>query len=262
MLRLRISKFHRMFASVGVLALFICTPVIADPHGHGHGPGHEHGRGPGPGGGPGHDPKIEVRDNGRDYEYKYQDGLCKYEYRLNYRSGEEKIKQKGDCRGVSPRRAIYPVGGPIVRDDGHYEEAPPSAPRRVACNREMIGTVLGGVLGGVAGSQVGQGDGRKVATVAGAIIGAVIGNNVGRRMDRADNGCAYQALEFASPGDTVYWRNPDSQVEYGITPAALTRRPDGRQCREYKSSAIGGGEAAKDLSGLACRRPDGSWEIE
>jgi surface antigen len=126
----------------------------------------------------------------------------------------------------------------------------------------MIGTVLGGVLGGVAGSQVGQGDGRKVATVAGAIIGAVIGGNIGRGMDRADNGCAYQALEFASPGDTVYWRNPNSQVEYGITPASLTRRADGRQCREYKSSAVTGGAAAKDLSGLACRRSDGSWEIE
>ena len=42
-------------------------------------------------------------------------------------------------------------------------------------------------------------------------------------MDRADNGCAYKAFEFASPGETVFWRNPDSHVEYGITPARLTR---------------------------------------
>src|SRR5688572_30269582 len=50
-------------------------------------------------------PKIEVHDNGKDYKYEYKDHRCKYEYKLNYRTGEEKIEQKGDCRGVSPRRA-------------------------------------------------------------------------------------------------------------------------------------------------------------
>ncbi|HEY0687275.1 MAG TPA: hypothetical protein VGD45_33375 [Steroidobacter sp.] len=66
------------------------------------------------------------------------------------------------------------------------------------------------------------GDGRKVATVAGAVIGAVIGGNIGRRMDRADDGCAYQAFEFASPRETIFWRNPDSQIKYGITPERHT----------------------------------------
>lgn len=261
MIQVRIS--NRVFGGLAALALLICTPALADPHKHDHGPGQEHGpdQDHGPDRAPGHGPKIEVHDNGNDYDYKYEDGRCKYEYHLNYRTGDERVKQKGDCRGVSPRRAIYPVGGPIVRDDGDYEEAPRSAPRRLECNREMIGTVVGGVIGGVAGSQVGHGDGRKVATIAGAIIGAVIGGNIGHSMDRADNSCAYQALEFASPGETVYWRNPDSQIEYGITPASLKRRADGRQCREYKSSAITGG-GAKDSSGVACRRSDGSWEIE
>ncbi|HVF18558.1 MAG TPA: glycine zipper 2TM domain-containing protein, partial [Steroidobacteraceae bacterium] len=162
----------------------------------------------------GQGPKIEVHDNGKDYKYEYKDHRCKYEYKLNYRTGEEKIKQKGDCRGVSPRRALYPVDVPVVHDDRGYDRAPaPPSPRRIACNRELIGTVLGGVAGGIAGSHVGHGDGRKVATVAGAIIGAVIGNNIGRRMDRADDGCAYQAFEFAAPGETVFWRNPDSAVE-------------------------------------------------
>jgi surface antigen len=219
----------------------ICTPALADRDKDEHG----------------HGPKIEVHDNGKDYKYEYKDGRCKYEYHLNYRTGEEKIEQKGNCRGVSPRRAMYPAEGPTTRDR-EYD----AGPRRIACNREVIGTVIGGVVGGIAGSQVGHGDGRKVATVAGAIIGAVIGGNVGRRMDRADNGCAYQALEFAAPGETVYWRNPDSQIEYGITPARLTRRADGRQCREYQSSAAGGGVSEKISSGVACRRPDGSWEVE
>ena len=241
MLHPRVSKLRSVVAGSAAIAALICTPALADRDKDEHG----------------HGPKIEVHDNGKDYKYEYKDGRCKYEYHLNYRTGEEKIEQKGNCRGVSPRRAMYPAEGPTTRDR-EYD----AGPRRIACNREVIGTVIGGVVGGIAGSQVGHGDGRKVATVAGAIIGAVIGGNVGRRMDRADNGCAYQALEFAAPGETVYWRNPDSQIEYGITPARLTRRADGRQCREYQSSAAGGGVSEKISSGVACRRPDGSWEVE
>lgn len=211
----------------------------------------------------GHGPKVEAHDNGKDYKYEYKDHRCKYEYKLNYRTGEEKIEQDGDCRGVSPRRAIYHPEVEVIHEEHEYEdeyedERVPSS-RRIACSRDVIGTVLGGVAGGIAGSHVGHGDGRKVATVAGAIIGAVIGGNIGRRMDRADNGCAYQALEFAAPGETVYWRNPDSQIEYGITPARLTRD---RHSREYKASFVGGGAGQKSSSGIACRRNDGAWEIE
>lgn len=224
-------------------AAFISMPALADEGEHG--------------------PKIEEHDNGKDYKYEYKDGRCKYEYKLNYRTGEEKVEQKGDCRGVSAPRAVHHSEGPILREERDYghEVAVPSA-RRIACNREAVGTVLGGVAGGIAGSHVGHGDGRKVATVAGAIIGAVIGGNVGRRMDRADNGCAYQALEFASPGETVFWRNPDSQIEYGITPARRSRRADGRECREYETSVVGGGASQMNSSGVACRRSDGSWEID
>ena len=181
---------------------------------------------------------------------------------MNYRTGEEKIEQKGDCRGVSPRRALYPVEVPVVRDDRGYErDAPAPVSRRIACNRDVIGAVIGGVAGGVAGSNIGSGDGRKVATVAGAIIGAVIGGHIGRRMDRADDGCAYQAFEFAAPGETVFWRNPDTAVEYNLTPASLNRNSAGRECREYKMAVSGSAAAANNSSGLACRRPDGSWEI-
>jgi surface antigen len=205
----------------------------------------------------GHGPKVEVHDNGKDYKYEYKDRRCKYEYKLNYRTGEEKIEQKGDCRGVSPRRAVYHSDVEVYDD-----EAVSRSPRRIACNRDVIGAVIGGVAGGIAGSNVGHGDGRKVATVAGAIIGAVIGGNIGSRMDRADDGCAYQAFEFASPGETVFWRNPQSQIEYGITPARLARRRDGRECREYKASVAGGGASQKTSAGVACRNSKGAWEIE
>lgn len=249
-----LETLRNVIIAGAVSAALIATPALADRdkgkgHGHEHGHAHHHGKGQGP--------EIKVHDNGKHYRYEYKDGRCKYEYRLDYRTGDEKIKQQGDCRGVSPRRVLYPEI-PVVHDDRSSDRAP--APRRTACNREIIGTVIGGVAGGIAGSQIGSGDGRKVATVAGAIIGAVIGGNIGRRMDRADNGCAYQAFEFAAPGETVFWRNPDAAIEYGITPAQLTRRADGRECREYKASVLGGGSPST-TSGVACRRRDGSWEI-
>jgi surface antigen len=263
---IRSSKTFRALIIAGTFATaFIATPALADKDkdesGHGHQRhdkrGHEHGEGRG------HGPKIEVHDNGKDYKYEYKDHRCKYEYQLNYRTGKEKIEQKGDCRGVSPRRALYPVEVPIVHEDREYDRAPPSpSARRTACNRDVIGAVIGGVAGGVIGSNVGSGDGRKVATVAGAIVGAVIGGTIGRRMDRADNGCAYQAFEFAAPGETVFWRNPDSAVEYGITPAQLTRASNGGECRTYKASVMGSSTSEQDSSGLACRLSDGSWQIQ
>jgi surface antigen len=236
----------RLLVVASIAGAFGAMPALADKDKNEHG----------------HGPKIEVQDNGKDYKYEYKDKRCKYEYKLNYRTGEEKIEQKGDCRGVSPRRAVYHADVEVIheeRDEG-YDVVSPSS-RRIACNREVIGAVLGGVAGGIAGSHVGHGDGRKVATVAGAIIGAVIGGNIGRGMDRSDNGCAYQAFEFASPGETVFWRNPNSQIEYGITPSRLTRS-SGRECREYKASVVGGGSSQKMSSGIACRRPDGAWAIE
>ena len=253
------QSFTRKSARVLVVATFATAllaagPGFADPDKDESG----HGRGRGRG----HAPKIEVHDNGKEYKYEYKDGRCKYEYQLNYRTGEEKVEQKGDCRGVSPRRAAYPQVDVYHEHENDYEVVPRSS-RRIDCNRDVIGAVIGGVVGGVAGSNVGSGDGRKVATVAGAVIGAVIGGNIGRRMDRADDGCAYQAFEFASPGETVYWRNPDSRMEYGITPGRLTRRRDGRECRDYKVSFAGGGASQKASSGgVACRNSKGAWEIE
>ena len=236
----------------------VASPALADKDKHEHGRGNDRGHSQGQG----HGPKIEVKDNGKEYKYEYKDRGCKYEYKLDYRTGEEKISQKGNCRGVSPRRALYPVEGPVVyAERDHDRDEPANSGSRIACNRELIGRVLGGIAGGIAGSNVGHGDGRKVATVAGAIIGAVIGGNIGRGMDRADEGCAYQALEFASPGETVFWRNPESDLEYAMTPARLTRH-DGRECREYKTTVLGGNVSQKGASGLACRNANGAWEIK
>lgn len=190
------------------------------------------------------------------------------------RTGEEKIEEKGDCRGVAPQRAVYYSDerdwsydrGVSARDDDHerHGSAIPRSDtrRRLACNREVIGQVLGGVAGGVLGSRVGDGSGRRAATIAGSIVGVMIGGTLGRRMDRSDAACAYQALEFAEADQTVFWHNPASDVEYHVTPDRRTRRADGRYCRSYRAFATGAGADGQNAVGTACRRPDGSWELE
>jgi len=229
-----------LIASASVLAC--ATPALGDDHGHG--------------------PRVEVHDNGKYYKYEYKDRHCKYEYKFNYRTGEEKVKQKGHCHGVAPHRVVYYEPEPDWRPDDREQGPPPhGSTRRLVCRREVIGQVLGGVVGGVVGSRVGDGSGRQIATVAGVIAGVLIGGDIGRRMDRADAACAYQALEFAEGGETVYWRNPDSGLEYEITPQQLSRRADGRYCREYEATVVGAGVAERSLAGVSCRRSDGAWAM-
>jgi surface antigen len=128
------------------------------------------------------------------------------------------------------------------------------------CNREALGGVVGAVVGGAAGSRIGKGDGRVAATVIGAIVGYMVGGSVGRSMDSADRACVGQALEYGAPNQPVAWRNPDSGVDYRITPRR-TYRSDGRYCREFTRQALIGGRT-QTVYGTACRQADGSWKIQ
>lgn len=128
------------------------------------------------------------------------------------------------------------------------------------CNREALGAVLGGVVGGVAGSRVGKGDGREVATIAGALVGALVGQSIGRHMDRTDQYCTGQVLEYATDRQTVGWHNPDAGTRYSVTPMNYYKSRDGRYCREYTSEATIG-DQKQQIYGTACRQADGSWQI-
>jgi surface antigen len=127
------------------------------------------------------------------------------------------------------------------------------------CNREKIGALLGGVIGGAAGSQIGGGTGKTVATVAGTVIGYLVGQSIGRQMDAVDQTCTGQTLEYMPDQVPVSWRDPDSGLDYTVTPVNTWRNPDGRYCREYTTRATIGGRS-EQLYGQACRQPDGSWQ--
>jgi surface antigen len=45
-----------------------------------------------------------------------------------------------------------------------------------------------------------------------------------------------------------------------VTPTKTFQEPDGTPCREYVTDAVIGGQR-EQVTGTACRQPDGSWKI-
>ncbi|MEE8515412.1 MAG: RT0821/Lpp0805 family surface protein [Alphaproteobacteria bacterium] len=125
-------------------------------------------------------------------------------------------------------------------------------------NNSLAGGLIGAALGGLVGSQFGKGDGRTAAIIGGAVIGGLIGGDIGNSMDRSDYVQTSYVLETAPSGRAVTWQNPDSGLEYSVTPTRTYQRADGQYCREFTTWGwIGGYE--EQLHGTACRMADGSW---
>lgn len=125
--------------------------------------------------------------------------------------------------------------------------------------KEQAGTIIGGVLGGVLGAQVGEGHGRTVAIIAGALAGSAIGGAVGESMDVTDRRKVAETLEGVRTGVPATWRNPDTGVQYAVTPTRTYDTVSG-PCREFTTEALIGGKHER-VYGTACRQPDGSWKV-
>lgn len=195
-------------------------------------------------------PRTKFENSAERYRYEYRDGRCRYEYEYRYETGRTKIEQKGDCGHVAFAR---PVAGREV-----LPRAIPPEPQasRIECNRQVLGAVLGGAVGAVVGSRVGDRDSRPVTTVGGAVIGSVIGGAIGRDMDRADQACAAQALEYAGLNQSVSWKSPTG-ANFTVTPLGVVPGSRGSECRKYVVRT--GAGAQQEHS--ACRQGDGSWAI-
>jgi surface antigen len=131
-------------------------------------------------------------------------------------------------------------------------------------NKQGGGTLIGGVAGGLLGSQFGKGTGRLAATGIGVLAGTLIGGQISQTMDEHDRQLAQlssqKALETASSGQSVEWRNPDSGNYGYVTPERAFKNDQGQYCREYTQTVVVGGKQEKAY-GKACRKPDGQWEI-
>ena len=138
---------------------------------------------------------------------------------------------------------------------------PPPTPyvSQGACDRTAIGAVLGAAAGGLVGSQVGDPNSQAATTIGGVLVGAFVGGVIGHSMDRSDQACAGQALEYAPDRRTVVWQG-QQQNGYWVTPTRSYQASNQRYCRDYKSAAVIG-DRGHHTSGTACRADDGSWKV-
>ena len=131
--------------------------------------------------------------------------------------------------------------------------------------KRTVGTLGGAALGGLVGSQFGSGTGGIAATAAGVFLGGLLGSEIGRSLDEADKLKAEQAYSRATTapvGQTIAWNNPETGNYGSVTPTREgTNTSTGEYCREFQQTVTVGGEQ-QDAYGVACRKPDGSWEIQ
>jgi surface antigen len=129
--------------------------------------------------------------------------------------------------------------------------------------KQTVGTLGGAAAGGLFGAQFGGGSGQLAATAAGALLGAFIGSEIGRTMDEVDRQRAqgaYQRATTAPIGETIAWSNPDTGNHGSVTPTRAGTSSTGAYCREFQQTVTIGGEEERAY-GVACRQPDGAWEI-
>lgn len=214
-----------------------------------------------------------LRNSGSRYDRQYEPpatGSRDYDDRDTAPPPRYEERYRGSSRGdedYPPPRAYDEPRSQRYAERATYET--PADIRSGTCDRTRLpyniskqtaGGAVGGIVGGLLGSQVGKGGGRTAATVVGALLGLAAGSYLGRNMDAADQYCARQALEYAPTNRSVRWQNPDTDSSYVMIPGRTYESDEGRYCREYTTKATVGGET-KRIHGIACRRPDGTWEM-
>jgi len=115
------------------------------------------------------------------------------------------------------------------------------------CNRSAIGAA------------VSSDETRVAAIVVGTVLGTVVGSEIGRDLDAQDRGCIGHSLELAKLGQTVRWRNSETDVRYTLTPTRDFRHT-GRSCRSF-TARVTSSNIERTLDGKACRTGGGTWNL-
>ena len=145
-----------------------------------------------------------------------------------------------------------------------------------AGQRDLLGLLIGGGLGALVGSQFGKGSGKGMATAGGAVLGALLGSSLmgqglfgGQPDQAAEPAYGYRPPPtygngFApsyQPGYAPAYRPayaPAYQPAYA--PVATAGYRPGAYCREFETTVTINGRP-QPSHGIACYRPDGTWQI-
>ena len=157
-----------------------------------------------------------------------------------------------------------------------------------AGDTSLWGTTFGAALGGYVGSTIGKGRGNLAATAFGTLVGAGFGNSIGRSFDRrtyyapAPQHVYYAPVyrpyrpNYVAPISVPHHnqnKNYHSRTTNSPAPHAMhvekgymgqyphNQRHKGRHCREFTQTIRLNGQLHESY-GIACLRPDGSWQIQ
>ena len=127
-------------------------------------------------------------------------------------------------------------------------------------NKAQSGAGLGAMSGAAIGSLLGPAKLRGQSALIGAAIGGLLGYVLGNEMDKEDLAQVNRAYETVPDNKAVSWVNPNSNRQYTVTPRATMISPVGRPCRQAEIESIIDGKRETVVK-MACRRPNGVWEL-
>lgn len=123
-------------------------------------------------------------------------------------------------------------------------------------SNDTTGTVGGAGAGAIPGAAIGEND--AAGGISGAAVGGLVGNRIGASLDEETRqrywNAQNRALEY---GSSEEWHD-DNHGDRGRITAGRPYFQGQRMCRPYESTVwiTGHGE---QLTGTACRNPDGTW---
>lgn len=119
-------------------------------------------------------------------------------------------------------------------------------------SQQKIGAAVGGILGGIGGALIAHPQGRTAAIIIGILMGVTIGGGIGRTMDEVDRMRVAQILERTPSRRPMSWRNPNSGIQYTVTPRRTYQRPAPR----YRMKVAQMLEHTPSRRSMSWRNPD------
>jgi surface antigen len=134
------------------------------------------------------------------------------------------------------------------------------------CTAHEVGTIAGAAGGAAAGRAIGgDGTGGYVGVILGAIAGAYLGGKVADWLSPKDKqqmaSTTNQALESGQSGKAYSWANPESGNSGAVVPQQSYKTQDGATCRDFSSTVSSAQGQQASGAGVACKQPDGTWQI-
>ena len=131
-----------------------------------------------------------------------------------------------------------------------------SDPYAGGVSNETAGTVGGAATGAIIGAAIARND--AAGALLGAAIGGAVGNRIGASLDEESRrrywDAQNRALEYGQSED---WSNED-RGDYGTIRPGRPYYQGQSMCRPYESTVWISGRG-EQLTGTACRNPDGTW---